>query len=196
MVPASSRPAVRLVRPVAERRAELITMMDEFVTDRIDGGAMGSWTVDELRDPARFRTWVDLLGRHEAGVDVPDDLVPSTSRWVEEGGRLVGFISLRHELNAFLLEQGGHIGYAVRPTARGRGIATAATAAMLELCGRRGIDPVLITCDDDNTASATVIERNGGVLEDVRSGKRRYWVTVGRRPPAGPRPTSPDEVEA
>jgi predicted acetyltransferase len=105
--------------------------------------------------------------------------VPSSSRWIEEEGRLVGFIALRHELNDYLLDQGGHIGYAVRPSARGRGLATAATALVLRECRRRGIDPVLITCDDDNAASATVIERNGGVLEDVRRGKRRYWVTVG-----------------
>jgi predicted acetyltransferase len=35
---------------------------------------------------------------------------------------------------------------------------------------------VLVTCDDTNVASATVIERNGGVLEDIRNGKRRYWM--------------------
>jgi predicted acetyltransferase len=39
---------------------------------------------------------------------------------------------------------------------------------------------VLVTCDDDNVASARVIERNGGVLEDVRNGKRRYWVELGQ----------------
>jgi len=153
-------------------------MMDEFATDRIDGGARGSQTVDQLRDPQVFRAWVDMLARCEEGIGVPDDLVPSSSRWVDEDGCLVGFISLRHELNAFLLDQGGHIGYAVRPTARGRGVATAATALMLEECRHQGIDPVLITCDDTNVASATVIERNGGVLDDVRSGKRRYWVPL------------------
>jgi len=168
-----------LIRPVAERQAELLAMMDEFAADRIDGGAMGSQTVEQLRDPDRFRVWVEMLDRYEDGVGVPDDLVPSSSRWVEEDGRLVGFISLRHELNAYLLDQGGHIGYAVRPTARGRGVATAATALMLTECRRRGIDPVLVTCDDDNVASATVIERNGGLLEDVRAGKRRYWLRVG-----------------
>src|SRR3954454_14269870 len=31
-----------------------------------------------------------------------------------------------------------------------------------------GIDRVLVTCDDDNAASAVVIERAGAVLDDVR----------------------------
>jgi len=35
----------------------------------------------------------------------------------------------------------------------------------------------LVTCDDDNVGSRTVIERAGGVLEDVRDGKRRYWIS-------------------
>ena len=38
-----------------------------------------------------------------------------------------------------------------------------------------------VTCDDDNVASASVIETVGGVLEDVRTtsagvAKRRYWI--------------------
>jgi predicted acetyltransferase len=39
----------------------------------------------------------------------------------------------------------------------------------------------LVTCDDTNVASATVIERNGGVLEDIRNGKRRYWIELVER---------------
>ena len=38
-----------------------------------------------------------------------------------------------------------------------------------------GIDPALITCDVDNVGSRMVIERNGGVLEDERKGKLRFW---------------------
>jgi predicted acetyltransferase len=44
------------------------------------------------------------------------------------------------------------------------------------------LDKVLITCDEGNAASAAVIERCGGVLEDIVPGengapaKRRYWV--------------------
>ena len=38
-----------------------------------------------------------------------------------------------------------------------------------------GIDPALITCDVDNAGSRTVVERNGGVLEDERNGELRFW---------------------
>ena len=93
-----------------------------------------------------------------------------------DGPQVVGRISLRHELTAWLLEVGGHIGYAVRPSARRRGHATRALALMLPVAADHGLDRVLVTCDVDNVGSRRVIEANGGVLEDVRGTKRRYWV--------------------
>jgi predicted acetyltransferase len=41
---------------------------------------------------------------------------------------------------------------------------------------RLGIDRVLLACDEDNAGSRRVIEAAGGVFEDVRNGKRRYWI--------------------
>ena len=172
---------LELVVPDASRQAEWLAMADEFDRVRIDGGAMGSTTVDELQDPETFAAWVAMLLDHEQGRNVPDEMVPSTTRWIAVDGRLVGFLSIRHDLNEFLRELGGHIGYAIRPSERRKGYATAATALSLEECRRLGIDPVLITCDDTNRPSARVIERNGGVLEDLRGGKRRYWVDLSNR---------------
>jgi len=47
-----------------------------------------------------------------------------------------------------------------------------------------GIDQALLTCDEDNAGSRTVIERCGGVFErparaDDGTVKRRYWVPTG-----------------
>ena len=45
-----------------------------------------------------------------------------------------------------------------------------------------GLRKVLVTCGDSNLASARVIEKAGGVLEDVRETElgltRRYWITL------------------
>lgn len=164
--------------PDVSRHAEWLEMADEFGRDRIDGAAMETATLDELRDPDLFATWVQLLLDYERGENLPEGFVPGTSRWVAEDGRLVGFVSIRHELNDNLREVGGHIGYAIRPSERRKGYATAATALALEECRRRGIGDVLVTCDDTNLASAAVIERNGGVLEDIRGVKRRYWIDL------------------
>ena len=39
-----------------------------------------------------------------------------------------------------------------------------------------GIDPALVTCDAGNLASRKVIQANGGVVDDERHGKLRFWV--------------------
>lgn len=112
------------------------------------------------------------------------DRIPATYWWIVDRDGYLGAISLRHRLNEFLLEAGGHIGYGVRPSARRRGVATWALGAVLPHARARGLARVLVTCGDENVASARAIERNGGALDDVRDtalGRtRRYWIDLGQ----------------
>jgi predicted acetyltransferase len=103
-------------------------------------------------------------------------LVPATTLWWMSGTDYFGRLAIRHRLTPLLLEAGGHIGYDVRPSARRRGYATAMLRAALPIAHSLGIDPALITCDDDNVASRRVIEANGGVYGDQRGMKLRFWV--------------------
>ncbi|MFD0595435.1 GNAT family N-acetyltransferase [Catellatospora coxensis] len=131
-----------------------------------------------------FAAWVGrLVTSSDETVPVAEGRVHASYWWMVEDGAFLGSISLRHRLNEFLLHAGGHIGYSVRPSARRRGLATWAVAQVLAYARERGIDRVLVTCDDTNTASARTIERCGGVLEDVRDTElgrtRRYWIEPG-----------------
>jgi predicted acetyltransferase len=126
---------------------------------------------------AEFCRYTAALARPET--PRPAAHVTGTYLWMVDDGDVLGRISLRHALTPWLLEVGGHIGYAVRPTARRRGVATAALGLVLPIAHARRIDPALVTCDEDNVGSRRAIEANGGVLEDARNGKLRYWVPTG-----------------
>lgn len=107
--------------------------------------------------------------------------IPSRSLLYMDDGVILGAISLRERLDDALLESGGHIGYSVRPSARCKGHATRMLRLALYEYAARGVRRVLVTCDAANIASARVIEKNGGVLEDERIDKcgvpiRRYWI--------------------
>jgi predicted acetyltransferase len=99
----------------------------------------------------------------------------------EADGVIVGRVSLRYALDEFLAHEGGHIGYCVVPAQRRRGYATEMLRQSVVLMRAHGVERILVTCDDDNVASAGVIEHGGGVYESTvegRSGvpKRRYWI--------------------
>jgi predicted acetyltransferase len=132
-------------------------------------------------DDVAFADYVAALERLQRGEPPLGRYVASTFLLAEVDDELVGRASIRHELNDFLRHEGGHIGYCVLPAHRRRGYATEILRQSLAIAQGHGIDPVLVTCDDDNLASATVIERAGGVLEDTvenESGTltRRYWI--------------------
>ena len=128
-----------------------------------------------------WAAYVERLRRRRRGEDLAPGWVPSTFLAAVVDGELVGRTSIRHELNEYLAEIGGHVGYAVRPPHRRRGYAGEILRQSLVLARAEGVERVLVTCDDDNLASARIIERLGGVLEDVRATpdgppKRRYWI--------------------
>ncbi|WP_181272711.1 GNAT family N-acetyltransferase [Brevibacterium oceani] len=129
-------------------------------------------------------SWDDILStiaREARGIDLPPDRVRAEFLIAEVAGQPVGRTSIRYELNDFVFEFGGHVGYAVAPEFRRRGYAQQILTRSVERLRSAGVESVLVTCDETNIASASVIERRGGVLEDVRDNsdgppKRRYWI--------------------
>ena len=131
-----------------------------------------------------FSAFVRRLLNLARGVNLPDGWVPGSSHWLLRGGRVVGTCSLRHRLTEALLDFGGHVGYAVRPSERRKGYATFMLRAMLDKARSMGIARVRVTCDARNVASIGVIEKCGGRLDSqshsARAGRltRRYWIEV------------------
>ena len=97
--------------------------------------------------------------------------------------KVVGVIDLRHHINHPILGTwGGHCGYSVRPSERGKGYAKEMLRLNIQNAKSMGIEKLLVTCNSENAASEKVIIANGGVFEkiiDVDGCKmKRYWITV------------------
>jgi predicted acetyltransferase len=139
------------------------------------------------RDGMPFSRYLEVLADQERGENLPPNHVPTTFLFAFVEMRIVGRVSIRHSLNAFLWRVGGHIGYVVVPEFRRRGYATTILRLSIQI-GREklGIKRILVTCDDDNIGSIRTIEKNGGILENIISGpdldkpKRRYWIEGSR----------------
>ena len=112
----------------------------------------------------RYGDWRALLGALLAMAQpTRADLVPSSVYWlVDAGGELLGEAHIRWRLNATLLHHGGHIGYMLRPSARGRGYGHRILALTLQAAAAGGLRRVLVTCDRANLASAAVIVPSRG----------------------------------
>ncbi|MFJ5213759.1 GNAT family N-acetyltransferase [Streptomyces sp. NPDC088354] len=172
-----------LIAPTSRLQSSWLAARDEWPGSHQDGSGLRLAPDGDLGSPEVFSEWVARLRQQsDTSVPVGEERVHATHWWIVEDDRYLGAIDVRHYLNAFLLDVGGHIGYSIRPSARRRGLATWALGAVLPEARALGLDRVLVTCDDDNIGSARSIEHNGGVLEDVRATgaglKRRYWITL------------------
>jgi len=172
-----------LVLPTSAVHDSFLEAMDEFVAEGAKDSQTAAWIEHNApgwRDPEVFETFVgEVVVDAEEDRPRPTRFVPCTTLWWVDGEHYLGRIAIRHRLNDFLLEVGGHIGYDVRPSARRRGHATAMLLGTRSWAKGLGIDPALVTCDDDNVGSIRVIEAAGGDLEDIRGTKRRYWLPTG-----------------
>lgn len=178
----------QLIPPTVAVRSSFLEAMEEFREEGGDWSEGNSMIAEELRVYGdRWPTAEGFAGYvadvRAAALDEsrPANWVAATVLWYVEDERWLGRIALRHEYTPHLLDQGGLIGYEVRPTARRQGYATAMLRATLPVAERMGFERVLITCDHDNTGSRKVIEACGGVFEDRRGVKLRYWVPTGTK---------------
>ena len=132
---------MRLVIPAAQWQHAFLEMAHECET----AGELRY--TPALRDFAAYLCKVDASRRSE---DLPEGWVPSAEFWLEHDGRIIACARVRLALTADLENEGGHVGYDVRPSMRRRGYGTTLLRLILVEARALGIERVRVTCDDDN----------------------------------------------
>ena len=124
--------------------------------------------------------WVQFTENTKYKESVTPGFVTAHTFFALDNDKIVGVINARHELNDYLLNFGGHIGYSVRKSERRKGYGKKMLIYTSKFLFSLGLDKILITCNKNNTASRRTIESCGGILEnEVIEETRttlRYWI--------------------
>ena len=124
--------------------------------------------------------WVRFVENTKYKETVTPGFVTAHIFFALDKDKIVGIINARHELNDYLLNFGGHIGYSVRKSERRKGYGKKMLIYTSEFLFSLGLDKILITCDKKNTASRRTIESCGGILENELIEETRttlrYWI--------------------
>lgn len=125
-----------------------------------------------------FPEYLDKQIGYSKGIGLEPQWIPQTVFWLFIDSKPIGIGKLRHYLNDDLRKYGGHIGYCIRPSERGKGYGNIILREVLKKAKEIGIEEVLITCNEDNIPSRKVIEENGGVLKEFNGVKCKYWIKL------------------
>ncbi|WP_194421364.1 GNAT family N-acetyltransferase [Microbacterium abyssi] len=174
---------IALIRPAADLFDSWAAAVTEFGGVHIDGSGLSAPVVGDRATLDELILTAERMA--DTSIPAPNGRVHNDLYWITDDGEVVGFVSIRHELNEWLRHFGGHIGYSVRPTRRRQGYARAGLALALERTRELGVESAMLTCDDDNVGSYRTIEGAGGVLQDVVDAAeqghprlRRYWIEL------------------
>lgn len=177
------REMLRIIRPERKFYKQYKEMMDEW---NMEGSRIAPWPLHlKYHTEALFDQMIERVEAVERGVNL-GGFAPSSTYWLydEERGKLLGASNLRHALTEDGLKLWGHIGYGIRPSKRGKGLATELLRMTMIKARERGIDRVLLGAYVGNVASWKVMEKCGGELENVVIEEdtglpvKRYWIDV------------------
>lgn len=174
---------LKLVLPSKDDKESALLMLDEIKA--VDAGLPWQYSgLANLEEATSYEEWVKEKANEKNGIDLRDGYVPCTTLFLKRmsDNKVCGSISIRHELNEFLFNFGGHIGYSVTPSERGKGYGKLQLKMALEIAKDLGIEKCLITADKTNTLSNKTIISEGGVLENTimwnNEPLNRYWINL------------------
>ena len=142
---------------------------------------------DDLTPYAIFKNNCNDFSYYLENLEVKEGntkLVPDSTFFALDTDKniFVGACNIRHYLNEYLTQYGGHIGVGVRPSERGKGYGKEIVRLALIESKKLGINKVLMTCNKNNIASRNTILSNNGILEnEVQKDNeiiQRFWINL------------------
>ncbi len=149
--------------PSIKREEEAFQYIQEFIEyNSVINGVGGLDNYNSFYD---YKGWLKKL--EEDYVTIPSELrVPSRTYFLirESDNKIIGMSNIRLALNSSLRHIGGHIGYSIRPTERGKGYNHINLYLGLKICQKYGIKEIMLDALKSNIASWKTMESLGGVM--------------------------------
>lgn len=168
--------SMALVKPDRHYEAGWKAALREFEAE----GQGGFWNVPTK--PEDIDEYIRRTEEHSRGENLPDFWMPATTYWLVEENAFLGHVNVRHSLVEWSEKIGGHIGFAIRATERKKGYGSHILALAKAEARALGLTRALVTCNENNAGSRKIIEKNGGVFQDMNEVKgewiRRYWIDL------------------
>jgi len=170
--------SMELVTPTLELESAFAHFCNDFLLNDVENSEY------YFEGKSNFSKYIKDLLDEENGINLPEGYVPCSHFWlVNSDNVILGAIRIRHNIETeFLSLEAGHIGYDIAPSHRSQGYGKLMLRLALPRAKQLGLYKVLLTADDDNTASRKIIESNGGEFEKIVMGNifpnplARYWI--------------------
>lgn len=158
-------------KPSLERKEDALEYIKEILENNnseTDGTNMLKYFIDN------YEGWLKKIENEEYIISTEFSVPSKTYFFVRiSDKKIIGMTNIRLELNNKLKYIGGHIGYNIRPSERGKGYNKIQLYLALLECQKNGLDTIILNCMKNNFKSANTITSLGGIL--INEGEKTYY---------------------
>ena len=168
--------------PTIQRKREAMEFMREFYEYHSEINGTGG--LQRYLD--NYEGWLEKFEKDKNTIP-NEERVPAKTYFLirSNDNKIIGMSNIRLVLNEKLKKYGGHIGYCIRPTERGKGYNKINLYLALKVCQENGIEKVQMDADKDNPASWRTMEALDGIMirefydnENTKSIVKAYEIQV------------------
>lgn len=156
----------RHVEPDLSYKEKAIEFVDEFKKN--NSKLHGSGFIQKYLENSSYEEWLSYIEQRK-NIKKENDQVPDETYFlVNEEDDIIGIINIRLGLNDRLRYIGGHIGFSIRPSERGKGYNKINLYLGLKRLQEVGEKEAFLDCEVENKASSGTMKSLGGKLVNTK----------------------------